>query len=182
MLNRFTIALKGGKSSAAVAYTVKTAAALTLTGRVALVTGTVLSMVRVKPDAAPVVLFPVFPMNSENAMVDLRALPAGCYDATVFTADGMPLTRPVMLAPQTIITKAVRTGNAVVVEGSDLFALADSCTVLPVGVAVLDDKGGSFMPGNVMLKGGALTFDFAFPEGPAKWRVQVTGSTSAPIE
>lgn len=177
--------MKGGKSSAAVAYTVKTAAALSVTGRVALVTGTVLSLARVKPDAAPAVLFPIVPIvpiKGQNAIVDLRTLPAGCYDATVFTADGMPLTRPVRLAPQPAITKAVRTGNAVVVEGSDLFALTDSCAVSPLGVAVLDEKGGLFTPGNVVLKSGALTFDFAFPEDPAKWRVQVTGSSSAPIK
>ena len=122
-------------------------------------------------------------INDDGSVTfDLKTQPPGCYTATLFAPPvAIPLTDGFTIVPAPSITLATRAGTKVKLQGSELFKLKD-CKVAALSIQVLDDKGvaSTIQATGVTIPDadGAVTFDFAFPEGNATWQVQATAGTA----
>ena len=185
----FTVNYAAGKPDASDITPVVFDHKLTLTGKNLANALLSISLTRTKPASAPAVLFTGATVNSTgSATFDLRHQAMGCYDATLFTPDAVSMKKQVIIAPAPSIIRATRTGNSVKLEGADLLALADDCTLVQVTIAILDDNGVALNEtatniSAVDAQGAAVSFDFAFPDGNTAWQVQVMAgsSTSKPV-
>ena len=185
----YTVAYLPAKPAASEITSQVTGHQLTLTGRNLTNAPLRILLSRTKPDQAPPVLFSGLAVNGDSRVTfDLKPLAIGCYDAILLTPDVLPLNGQVKIAPSPTIVKATRTDNSVKLEGNELVALAEDCTLEQVKIAVLDDKGAASAtnPANVSVvdpKGATVTFEFAFPDESAKWRVRATAGsvTSKPV-
>ena len=179
----FTVNYAAGKPDASDITPTVTDHKLTLTGKNLANALLNISLTPTKPAAAPAVLFTGATVSRlGGATFNLKHQAMGCYDATLFTPDAVPMKKPVIIAPSPSINKATRTGNSVKIEGADLFALGDDCTLEQVAIAILDEKGLALNAtatnvSAVDAQGATVTFDFAFPDGNTAWQVQVTGGS-----